>query len=392
MAAWTAMPSWTRRSTPADQAPGFTGVARFARPGDDAATRLREGDIAVVDLADMDRNQAQALVERKVRAVVNAAASSTGAFPNLGPRVLSDAGIALIDQVGQGIWTRLKNGDTIRIDGNRVFKGDVLVAQGVSQDEASVTASLGAAEQGLATQLESLMANATDHLHRERDLLLEGARVPYLPARLRRRPVVVVSQQHEWRTDLRRLRGWIRDHDPVLIGAADGADALLDAKLQPHIVIGSLDDLSDRAVRSGATVVVTSTTNQGSGGAERFERFKVDPVRFVATGAPSDLAILLAEANDAPVIIEVGAAKNLVQMLERGPADVASTFLTRLRAGSRLVDAKAVGHFAAESMPVWPVLLILLAGVIAVAVAVGVTPVGQDWFDDAQTWIEGLLP
>ncbi len=386
------MPSWTRRSTPADQAPGFTGVARFARPGDAAASSMREGDIAVVDLADMDRSQAQALAERKVRAVVNAAASSTGAFPNLGPRVLADAGIPLIDQVGQGIWTRLKNGDTIRIDGNRVFKGEVLVAQGVSQDDASVTASLGAAEQGLATQLESLMANATDHLHRERDLLLEGARIPYLSPRLRRRPVVVVTQQHEWRTDLRRLRGWIRDHDPVLIGAGDGADALLDANLQPHVVLGSLDELSDRAVRSGATVVVTSTTSRTGSGAERFERAKVDPVRFVATGAPSDLAILLAESNDAPVIIEVGAPKNLVQMLERGPADVASTFLTRLRAGSRLVDAKAVGHFAAESMPVWPVLLILLAGVLAVAAAVGVTPVGEEWFDDAQTWIEGLLP
>jgi uncharacterized membrane-anchored protein len=367
-------------------------VARFARPGDAAATSLREGDIAVVDLADMDRNQAQALVDRKVRAVINAAASSTGAFPNLGPRVLADAGITLIDQVGQGIWTRLKNGDAVRIDGNRVFKGDVLVAQGVSQDDATVTASLGAAEQGLATRLESLMANATDHLHRERDLLLEGARVPYLPPRLRHRPVVVVSQQHEWRTDLRRLRGWIRDHDPVLIGAADGADALLDAKLQPHVVLGALDELSDRAVRSGATVVVTSARSQETGGAERFERAKVDAVRFVATGAASDLAILLAEGNDAPVIIEVGAAKNLVQMLERSPADVASTFLTRLRAGSRLVDAKAVGHFAAESMPVWPVLLILLAGVLAVAAAVGVTPVGQEWFDDAQTWIEGLLP
>lgn len=392
------MPPWTRRTKPADDASGFTGVARFARPGDDASGSMHEGDIAVIDLTDLDRSQAEALAERKVRAVVNAGQSTTGRFPNLGPRILADAGITLIDQVGQGIWTRLKNGDTVRIDGSRVFKGEVLVAQGVSQDDASVTASLGAAEQSLATRLESLMANATDHLHRERDLLLEGARIPNLSTRLRRRPVVVVSRQFEWNTDLRRLRRWIRDHDPVLIGAADGADALLDAGHQPDVVLGTLDELSDRAIRSGAEVVITTPSGHTAAGAERFERAKVDIVRFVATGASTDLAILLADSNDAPVIIEVGAPKGLVQLLERGPADVASTFLTRLRAGSRLVDAKAVGHFAAESMPVWPVLLILLAGLFAVVAAVAVTPVGGDWFDsagdrlgDAQTWIEGLF-
>ncbi len=392
------MPSWTRRSTPTDTAPGFTGVARLARRGDAAAGSLRAGDIAVVDLVDLDRQQAEALVDRKVRAVINAAESSTGRYPNLGPQILADAGITLIDQVGQGVWSRLKSGDTVRVDGNRVFKGETLIAQGVTLDAAAVTASLGEADKSLSTRLESLMANATDHLHRESAMLLEGARVPRLGKRLRKRPVVVVSKTFNWQSDLRRLKRWIREHDAVLIGVADGADALLEAGYKPHVVLGTLDELSAKAFHSGAEVVVTATSTHGKGGAERFEKAKVDPVWFIATGSAADLAVVLADSNDAPVIVEVGAPPGLMEFLERGPADVASSFVTRLRAGPRLVDAKAAGHFAAQPMSLWPVLLILLAGVLAVAAAVAITPVGGEWFDslgdridDVRTWIEGLF-
>jgi uncharacterized membrane-anchored protein len=292
----------------------------------------------------------------------------------------------------------LKNGETVRIDGNRVFKGDELVVQGIAQDEATVTASLDVADKDLSTRLESLMANATDHLQREHAMLLEGAQVPRLGKRLRDRPVVVVSKTFGWQTDLRRIKRWIREHDPVLIGVADGADALLDAGYQPQVVLGTLDELSARAFHSGALVVVTATSAHDKGGAERFEKAKVDPVWFIATGSATDLAIVLADTNDAPVIVEVGAPQGLMEFLERGSADVASSFVTRLRAGSRLVDAKAAGHFAAQATPMWPVLLLLLAGVVAVVTAVAVTPVGGDWFDsvgqyidDARTWIEGLF-
>jgi uncharacterized membrane-anchored protein len=392
------MPSWNRRSAPADHAPGFTGVTRFARQGDAAASTLKEGDIAVVDLPDLDRNQAEALVERRVRAVINAAQSSTGRFPNLGPKILADAGITLIDQVGSGVWNRLKNGDTVRIDGNRVFKGEQLIAQGVSQDDATVTASLGEADRGLSTRLESLMANATDHLQRESALLLEGARVPRLVTKLRKRPAVVVSKSFAWQADLRRIRRWIREHDPVLIGVGDGVEALLDAGHRPHVVVGSLDELSDRAIRAGGALVVTAASVHDKGGAERFEKAGVDPIWFIATGSSTDLAIVLADTNEAPVIVQVGAPGSLVDLLESGSADVAGSFVTRLRAGARLVDAKAAGHFSAQPMPMWPVLLILLAGLAAVVAAIAVTPVGNDWFDslgshldDARSWIEGLF-
>ena len=400
MSRWAAMPRWTRSAQRSrdDDATGFTAVVRFARPGDSQTRSVKAGEIAVIDAPDLDRGQAEELVERRVRAVVNAKASSSGRFPNLGPRVLADAGITLIDDVGEGIWARLKSGDTVRVEGSRIFKDGVLVAQGVAQDDASVTQSLGQAEQGLATRLESLTANASDHLERERAMLLEGARVPRLSKRLRGRPMVVVQRAHDWRPDLKGLRKWIRDRDAVVVGVGAGADAALELGLRPAVVVGGVDDLSDKALRSGAEVVVTTST-PGHGGHERMEKAGVDAITFVATGAPADLAILLADTNEATVIVEVGAAPDLVAFLDRGSAEVASTFVTRLRAGRRLVDAKAVGHLVARPLSAWPVLLVLLAGVIAVVAAIATTPVGQDWWHelsgqltDARTWIEGLLP
>jgi uncharacterized membrane-anchored protein len=380
-----------------DTTDDIVGTVRFARAGDGAAKSLRAGDIAVVDLPDLDRPQAEALVERKVRAVLNAAESSTGRYPNLGPQVLADAGITLIDHVGAGIWTRLRSGDKVRITDGKVFKNEILVAQGHMVDDATRSQRLGSAERDLATKLGSLTANASDHLERERDLLLEGARVPRLPSALRGRPVVVVSKAYGWADDLKAIRRWIRDSGAVVVGVGAGADALLDTKVRPDVVIGRLDDLSDRALRSGADVVVVSPSGRAEG-AERFERAKVDVTVFRATGSATDLAILLADSNDAPVIVEVGAPRGLVEFLERGTADVASSFVTRLRASTTLVDAHAVAHFTRRTMPAWPVLLVLVAGVLAVGAALATTPTGADWFavlgerlGDLRSWFEGLL-
>lgn len=392
----------SRRNRPSEGSADATtddivGVVRFARTGDASSKALRDGDIAVVDLPDLDRGQAEALVARNVRAVLNAAESSTGRFPNLGPQVLADAGITLIDHVGAGIWSRLRSGDTVRIADGKVFKDEVLVAQGHMVDDATRSQRLGVAERDLATRLGSLTANASDHLERERELLLEGARIPRLSSRLRGRPVVVVSRTYGWQDDLKRIRRWIRDSGAVVVGVTAGADALIDAKITPDVVIGHLEDLSDRALRSGADVVVVTASGR-SEGHERFERAGVDVTTFTASGAPSDLAILLADSNDAPVIVEVGAPRGLVEFLERGTAEVASSFVTRLRASSTLVDARAVAHFTRRTMPAWPVLLVLVAGVLAVVAAVGVTPTGGDWYDalgdrlgDLRTWLEGLL-
>jgi uncharacterized membrane-anchored protein len=375
---------------------GVAGTVRLARRESDIAS-LREGDVVVVDHPELDARQAEALIDRRVRAVLNVAASSSGRVPNLGPRMLSRAGILLVDLDDDGAWTTLKNGDQVRIEDGKVFRDEVVVASGDELDDARTAQALAEAESGLATRLDSLAANATDHIQREQTMLLDGAHVPHLRTKLRDRAVVVVSHAYDDEADLRGLRRYIRDDDPVLIGAGAGADVLLRAGYVPAIVIGALDNLSDAAIRAAGEVVVTTSSGTVDT-PERLERHGKEIVTFVSTGSDDDLAIVLADTNEAAVIVHVGGPATLSKLLEKPPTDVARMFVARLRAGAKIVDAKAVHHFTSQRFPLWPALLLLLAGIAAVAVSIAVTPVGNDWFDslgdqlaDLGTWIKGLF-
>ena len=375
---------------------GVVGTVRFAQRDSDLAS-LREGDIAVVEHPELDARQAQELIDRRVRAVLNAAPSSSGRVPNVGPQMLSRAGILLVDIDSAAVWTKLKNGEQVRIEDGRVLRDEVVVISGTELDEARTTAALAEAESVLATRLDSLAANATDHIQRERMMLLDGAHVPRIRTKLRGRAVVVVSRAYDDEADLRGLRRYIRDNDPVLIGAGAGADVLLKAGHVPDLVIGAMDNLSDAAIRAAGEVVVTTSSGTVDM-PERLERHGKEIVTFVSTGADDDLAIVLADTNEAAVIVHVGAPATLSEFLERPPSEVARMFVARLRAGSKIVDAKAVHHFTSQRFALWPVLLLLAAGVAAVAVSIAVTPVGNDWFDslgdrlaDLGTWIKGLF-
>lgn len=375
---------------------GVVGTVRFAPRENDVAS-LREGDIAVVDQPELDARQAQELIDRRVRAVLNAAPSSSGVIPNTGPQMLSRAGILLVDIGSDGVWSKLKNGDRVRIEDGKVFRDEILVVSGTELDETRTAAALAEAESGLATWLDSLTANATDHIQREQSMLLDGAQVPRIRTKLRGRAVVVVSRSYDDEADLRGLRRYIRDDDPVLIGAGAGADVLLKAGYVPTVVIGALDNLSDAAIRAAGEVVVTTSSGMLDT-PERLERHGKEVVTFLSTGSDGDLAIVLADSNEAAVIVHVGAPATLSKFLERPPSEVARMFVARLRVGSKIVDAKAVHHFTSQRFALWPVLLLLAAGVVAVVVAIAVTPVGNDWFDslgdrlaDLGTWIKGLF-
>lgn len=390
------MVTWNRKTLPPQDATGLVGSVKLARRDSDVAA-LREGDVVVVERPDLDARQAQTLIDRKVSAVLNSATSSSGRVPNVGPQMLSRAGIVLLDVTTDGVWSKLKNGDTVRIDGPQVFRNEILIATGVELDEQRTAADLRAAKDGLASRLDSLATNATAHIHREHALLLGGERVPTVRTVLRGRPVVVVSRAFDDTADLLGLRGYIRQHDPVLIGAGPGADVILQAGLKPGIVVGALDHISDAAIKAAGEVVIT-TPSGAVEGLERLERHGKDIVTFVSTGSDDDLAILLADINEAMIIVHAGAPTSLNELLEQPPTDAARMFVARLRAGPKLVDAKAVTHFTSRRHTLWPLLLLLVAGAVAVAVAVAITPVGQEWFDtlgdrlaELGTWTKGLF-
>lgn len=387
-----------RRSRGEEAGSGALGHVRVDASTKTLTKRLKPGDIAIIDHVDIDRVSAEALVARRPAAVLNAADSTSGRYPNLGPGILVDAGIPLIDDLGPDIMS-LREGSAVRLDGATVFtpSGSV-VAEGVRQTEEIVARDMEAARAGLSVQLEAFAANTMDYMMRERELLLDGVGVPKISTKIENRHVLIVVRGYSYKEDLAMLRSYIREYRPILIGVDGGADAILEAGLKPDLIVGDMDSVSDKALRSGAEIVVHAYRNGKAPGRERVERLGVDHVVFPATGTSEDIAMLLADDKGAELIVAVGTHETLVEFLDKGRSGMASTFLTRLRVGGKLIDAKGVSRLYRHRISNWQVTLLVLAGLAALMSAMAATPAGQAFFglllarlDDVLSWARGLF-
>jgi uncharacterized membrane-anchored protein len=398
------------RNRPDAGLPGVTGTARTDRRTGHLLRRLRPGDVAVIDHLDLDRATAQSLVDAGVVAVVNASSFISGRYPNLGPELLIRSGVVLLDEVGPEVFRAVRDGAPVRIHDGAVLAGEELLASGRQLTAEDVTALMQDARGGLTTQLQSFTHNTTEFLRREEQLLLHGQGVPEVRAAIRGRPVIVVNRGYEYRADLRRLRRYIREQRPVLVGVDGGADALLEAGHRPDLVVvgerglAPLDGVpeaervSDKALRSAREVVLHTDRAGRTLGGDRLERLGVRAQTLAATSATQDVALLLADLSGAALIVAVGSHATLNEFLDRNRAGLASTFLTRLRIGPKLVDATSVPLLYSGRVRLWHLGLVLLTGVAALAVAVASTPVGQDWWEtllaalqDLLDWLQGLF-
>lgn len=387
--------SLRRRTAPAG--PGISGTARVDTRTKSLTKRLRPGDVAVIDHLDIDRVSAEALVACRPAAVLNAARSTSGRYPNLGPDILVEAGIPLIDDLGPDVLT-LAEGQQVRVLDNQVLDGDRLVAEGTRQDAESVAAAMAEARTGLAVQLEAFAANTMDYLRRERDLLLDGVGVPDIRTRIEGRHVLIVVRGYHYKEDLVILRSYIKEYRPVLVGVDGGADAIIEAGWKPDLIVGDMDSVSDRALKSGAEVVVHAYRDGRAPGVERVEQLGVEHVVFPATGTSEDVAMLLADDKGAELIVAVGTHATLVEFLDKGRSGMASTFLTRLRVGGKLVDAKGVSRLYRQRISSWQLVWLAVAGVAALVAALASTVAGQAtlglvaaWWDSVWAQILGLF-
>jgi uncharacterized membrane-anchored protein len=390
--------STLRRSRQGEQLPGVVGVARLDRRTKRLTTRLRPGEIAIVDHVDIDRVSADALVACGAAAVVNAAPSISGRYPNLGPEILMAAGIPLLDGVGPEVFGMVEEGDVVRVHQGALYRGEEFLVAGDEQDAVAVGAAMAEARAGLATQLEAFAANTMEYLLKERDLLLDGVGVPELRTRLDGRHALIVVRGYDYREDLAVLRSYIREYRPVLIGVDGGADALLEAGLTPDLVVGDMDSVTDEALTSGAEVVVHAYADGRAPGLQRVQDLGVPATVFPAAGTSEDVAMLLADEKGATLIVAVGTHATLVEFLDKGRQGMASTFLTRLRVGGKLVDAKGVSRLYRRQISIWSLLLLVLATVLAMAAAVYVSAAGHaygdllaDWWADVRFWFQGVF-
>jgi uncharacterized membrane-anchored protein len=360
-----------------EEPPGLVGVARVDVKTKVLVRRLEPGDIAIIDHPDLDRVSADELIACRVGAVVNAAKSVTGRYPNLGPQLLLDAGIPLVDDVGREALSRVADGSTVRLDKDILYNGsDQVIAKGVLLTEASLGRAMDDANAGVATQIDAFAANTLEFLRRERDTLANGIDQPKLATSMQDRHVLVVVRGYRYREDLRALRPYIREYRPVLLAVDGGADALIEAGYRPQVIIGDMDSVSDEALASGAELVVHAYPDGRAPGMSRLKSLGLDGLSLPAPGTSEDVALLVADACGASLIAVVGTHWTLEEFLDKGRPGMASTFLTHLRVGSKLVNARGVHQLYQSRISGWALAVLVVAAAVTIVVAIAYSPAG----------------
>jgi uncharacterized membrane-anchored protein len=348
----------------------FTGTARLDKRTKRLVKRLGPDDIAIIDHKDIDRVSAEELLESKVRVVFNVSPSSTGRLPSVGPLALVRGGVRLIDCPGAELFEEVKEGESLVVRGANLYRNGTRLAAGRALSEEELQRALHDQQGRVTEALESFAENTLRYLRDEAKLLSEGVQMPQLRTNFRDRHALVVARAPEAKRDLRTVRTYIREFKPLLIGVDGGADRLLEAGFKPDLIIGDMDSVSDAALKCGAEIVVHAYPGGRAPGRDRVDRLGLPSAVLPAPGMSEDVAMLLAHEKGAELIVAVGTRFNLTEFLERDRAGMSSTFLTRLKVGEKLVDARGVSGLFRGRAGVGALLVFAAGGVAAIVAAV----------------------
>jgi uncharacterized membrane-anchored protein len=361
--------------------PAITGRARLGRRTKDLVKRLRPGDVAVIDHADLDRIAAEDLAASGVTAVINVASSSTGRYPNAGPLVLARAGVKLVDAPAAPLFAELRDGDEVSIAGGQIRTNGTVLASGHAIGVEEAIEQLERQRARINEALGSFATNTMEHVREEGALLAGKIEFPPTRTRFRGRHVLIVVRGTTYRRDLQALRAYIEDTKPVLVGVDGGADAILEQGFVPDVVLGDMDSASDAALNCGAELIVHAYADGQAPGRERVRDLGLTCLVVPAVGTSQDVAMLLAHEKGAELIVSVGAHFNLTEFLDKNRAGMSSTFLTRLRIGETLVDAKGVSRLYNPGVRGWQLGLFVLASLLLIVIVVISSPALEELFD-----------
>lgn len=358
---------------------GVSGPLRVGRPTRSLLGRLEPGDIAVIDHVDLDLPTARALLEAGVAAVVNAQPMVSGRYANLGPELLAAHGVVLVEGIGASAFARLAEVKTATVREGGLHDGDTMLVQGRPLGPDEVRAAMDAAREGMAAQLETFTHNSAELLRREQDVLLTGAGLPLLHTPLEERSVVVVAQARPG--DIALVKRFVKEQRPVLVAVDGAAESLRRAGLKAQVVVltGGEPLPAAKILRAARDVVVVQRADATGATTEGLARMGVT-AHVVATAVPAeDAAVLVVHAGRPRVVVGVGLTATLEDFLDRRRPGLAGSYLTRLIAGPRLVDAEALPLLYTGRVRPWQVGASVLTGLAAVAASIAATPLGNDW-------------
>jgi uncharacterized membrane-anchored protein len=370
------LPQRSRRSAPRTNGrpqrdgTAFTGPARLGKRTKRLVKRLGHEDIAIIDHAGIDRVSGEDLVACGVRHVVNVAVSVAPHYANRGPSILVDGGIHLVDMPGAPLFDVLKDGETVTLDGGKLIRDGEVVWEGEVLDRERVERAYEEAERRIGEALEAFAENTIEHIREERELLSGEITLPDFDTTFRDRPALVVVRGVDHKRDLRILRPYVRETRPVIVAVDGGANAILEDGLKPDMIVGDMDSATDEALRCGAELVVHAYPDGRAPGRKRLDPLELEYKVVPAPATSEDVALLIAAEKGANLIVSVGSHFNLHEFLDKNRAGMSSTFLTRLRVGEILVDAKGVSRLYRPSAGRGPILLVSAAALATLLVVV----------------------
>ena len=348
----------------------ISAPARYDRRTKRLSQRLRGNEIAVINHADLDGPAAEGLISRKISCVINCASSITGRYPNRGPELLLKEKIMLIDNLPPEFAEKIVEGETLTVDQNNIYRGDELIGTGTLMTTIRLEQELENARKNLNTELKSFVENTLSYVNDEQGLLYQSINIPELCTEIKDRPVVIVVRGENARIDLTAIRGYIRNIKPVIIGVDGGADLLLEQSIKPHIIFGDMDSISDNALRCGAEIIVHAYTDGRSPGAERLKNLNITHQLLPARGTSEDIIMLVAYEKGADIITVIGTHTHLTDFLDKSRSGMSSTFLVRLRIGSKLLDVKGINRLYNIKYPKWHFAFMIAASFLALAMII----------------------
>jgi uncharacterized membrane-anchored protein len=379
--------------------PGLVGNAQVDRDLDRLLRRVGPGDIVVLDARDLDRVTADALIDAGVAAVINASPSISGRYPNLGPEVLVANGVILIDDTGQEVFKKVKDGARVRVHDGAVYSGDRRLIVGTERGDQEISELMHEAKSGLVAHLEAFAGNTIEFIRSESPLLIDGIGIPDIDVDLNRRHVVIVGEEDSAADDLKSLKPFIKEYQPVLVGVGTGADVLRKAGYRPQLIVGDPQNMTADVLRCGAQVVLPADADGHAPGLDRIQDLGIGAMTFPAAGSATDLALLLADHHGAALIVTAGHTATIEEFFDRTRARTnPSTFLTRLKVGQKLVDAKAVATLYRSRISAGAIAFLVLAMLVAIIVALWVSRADHavvDWiasyWNRFSLWVQALV-
>ncbi|MHB9094452.1 MAG: putative cytokinetic ring protein SteA [Eubacteriales bacterium] len=318
------------------------GIARLDRKTKNLVKRLQPGEIAVINHKDLDEVCAQALVDAKVKAVVNASPSLSKNYPNPGPLTLIKAGIYLLDNVGLDVMEKVREESIVEISGDEITVHKEWTGRGNVLTFEKIEKQMEDAKKNIGMVLEKFVQNTIEYARQEQGLLLGDIPVPGTRTVFEKRHTLIVVRGQNYKDDLAAIRSYIEEVKPVLVGVDGGADALREFGYQPDIIIGDMDSISDDALKCGAEIIVHAYPDGRAPGMGIINKLGLKAITFPAPGTSEDIAMLLAYHKGTELIVALGTHTNPIEFLDKGRQGMASTFLVRIKVGSILVDAKGV--------------------------------------------------